>query len=83
VRAGLAFGGREVGERLGEALRAGVDQPRARGRIAALLLLEERREDDRACTPGRDRSRVRSHVVGATPKDSFPPAIERLSPLPP
>ena len=48
-RAGLFFGGgREVGERLGEALGAGVDQPRVLGCLAAQLLLEERVEDDRA-----------------------------------
>ena len=49
ARAGLVLGGgREVGERLGEALGAGVDQPRVLGRLAAQLLLEERVEDDRA-----------------------------------
>ena len=48
-RAGLVLGGgREVGERLGEALGAGVDQPRVLCCLAAQLLLEERIEDDRA-----------------------------------
>ena len=48
-RAGLVLGGgREVGERLREALGAGVDQPRVLGRLPAQLLLEERVEDDRA-----------------------------------
>ena len=41
-------GGREVGERLREALGACVDELRVLGRLAAQLLLEERVEDDRA-----------------------------------
>ena len=51
--AGLVLGGgREVGERLGEALGAGVDQPRVLGRLPAQLLLEEGVEDDRTDAGG-------------------------------
>ena len=49
ARAGLLLGhGREVGQRLGEALGAGVDQPRVQRRLAAQLLLEQRVEHHRA-----------------------------------
>ena len=49
ARAGLVFGsGGEVGERLREALGAGVDQPRVLGRLPVQLFLEEGVEDNRA-----------------------------------
>ena len=49
ARAGLLLGGgREVGQRLGEALGAGVGQPRVPRRLAAQLLLEQRVEHHRA-----------------------------------
>ncbi len=44
----LLGSGREVRERLGEALGAGVDEPRVAGLLASHLLLEERVEDHRA-----------------------------------
>ena len=51
ARAGVVFGRfREVGERLGEALGAGVGPARVLVGLAADLLLEERVEDDRADT---------------------------------
>ena len=49
ARAGVLVGGRrEVGQRLGEALGAGVGQPRVARRLAAQLLLEQRVQHDRA-----------------------------------